>query len=438
MTSREEFAAFARSDHPQQPSNNGGNNGTPSDWIDAWARRGQGVSRPPQAPKYGEQAPLLMPPISHMPQSAPPLSHKPRGRRHARSSSDYVPKPPATDPSHPFSNSKGISSAPMNRSSKPPRASHHPLLPSQPHQVVSGLAPGRGATGNRRVNSHRRVKSDIPLALFGGGSVGGGHRDITKADLLKNFPNPRWGGAAPSIKPLSHSRQRSRTGSDGPSFDGNGSVASGPSGYGTIASDIAGGANFNPGHRLLHSDGGAKFGPGHHGLQSIGSVEIAPNAKRHGHVRQMSDASARSVTTDLAKSALFKTVTETGRIQMQLPKDAFRILMDSTLEAGQVYKRKLVDSEDEFFLEFYTEPDEFDSLGNEEQKRLPPDLYVMAVDSTLYRRMMDEVIQSRSMPFGLFFCGHHEDVRHPDITVASLIVGALIIVGLTLIKMDPS
>jgi len=29
---------------------------------------------------------------------------------------------------------------------------------------------------------------------------------------------------------------------------------------------------------------------------------------------------------------------------------------------------------------------------------------------------------SRDMPCGTFFCGHHEDVRHPDITIAALIV----------------
>lgn len=125
----------------------------------------------------------------------------------------------------------------------------------------------------------------------------------------------------------------------------------------------------------------------------------------------------------MAKSALFKGVTETGRIRLQLPKDSFRILMDCSLETGSVYKRKLVDNEDDCFVEFYTDDD--DNPVPSEQRLLPPDLYVMAVDSTLYRRMLDEVIQSRSMPCGTFFCGHHEDVRHPDITLAVIGVALL-------------
>ena len=51
----------------------------------------------------------------------------------------------------------------------------------------------------------------------------------------------------------------------------------------------------------------------------------------------------------------------------------------------------------------------------------------MSVDSDLYRRMMDEVIQSKTMPCGLFFCGHHEDVRFPDIKIAVAIVSLVFV-----------
>mmetsp|Transcript_11333 Transcript_11333/g.20838 ORF Transcript_11333/g.20838 Transcript_11333/m.20838 type:complete len:421 (+) Transcript_11333:76-1338(+) len=409
MASREEFSALALADQQHQ-SGEGGGNGTTSDWVNSWVRQqGQGErlsplkSRPPPSRKFGEQAPLLMPP---MPQSVLPPSSKPRGR-HGRSRSDFVsaPQPQSSHLPHPFK--KGILSAPINLSglsgNRPPRASAPPP-PPPPFPVISPLSGSLqplGGSGTRKV-AHRRAKSDIPLALFGG-SVGGGRRDITKADLLKSFPDPRWGGAAPGSRPLPHSGQRSRTGSDGP-FDGTGSVTSGVSGYGAITSD---------------SDG-----RGHPLLQSIGSVELKGSSVRH--VRAMSDASIRSVTTNLAKSSLFKGVTDTGRIQLQLPKDSFRVLMDSQLEAGYVYKRKLIDDEDQFFVEFHTvDDDPPDDASNPHLKRLPPNLYVMAVDSTLYRRMLDEVIQSRSMPCGTFFCGHHEDVRHPDITIAALIVGVV-------------
>lgn len=230
---------------------------------------------------------------------------------------------------------------------------------------------------------------------------------ITKEDLLKSLPNPRWGGAPP--KPL-HTRNRSRTGSDGPLLDGGSPRSSFSGGYGAISS-VASGVS----------------------LQSIGNIDLPPDAKRSTrHIRAMSDASVKSVTTDMAKSALFKAVTDTGRIQLQLPKDSFRILMDKTLETGMVYKRKLVDEEDQFFVEFHSVEDDPAALDGptciacqEKQKRLPPDLYVMAVDSSIYRRMLDEVIASKTMPCGTFFCGHHEDVRHPDITIAALVVGVV-------------
>jgi len=268
----------------------------------------------------------------------------------------------------------------------------------------------------------------------GSGSFGGG-QVITKADLLKNLPNPRWGGATRVIKP-----QRPRTGSDGFQLDDGGSTYSGPSGYGALeaapATGNRAGLQSIVSGRVMEYRASIPRSTSDLALQSIGSVEIGPDAKRRGHVRRMSDASVRSVTTDLAKSALVKTVTESGHIQLQLPKDSFRLLMDNALEAGVVYKRKLVDNEEDYFVEFYTESD--DPLEDEEDKRLPPDLYVMAVDATLYRRMLDEVIQSRSMPCGTFFCGHHEDVRQPDITFASLVVGAVMLVTLVLIKLDPS
>lgn len=293
-----------------------------------------------------------------------------------------------------------------------------PPLPPQIGQVtLSPLSFGSpqvsdGKAPTRKQIAHRRAKSDIPLNLLGSnGSITGGGRILTKADLLKNLPSPRWGGAP---KPLSHSRNRSRTGSDGqPLLSDSASISSGGYGYGATSDSGAGG------HPLL---------------QSIGSVELRPDTKRPSmhHKRCMSDASIKSVTTDLAKSALFKGVTDTGRIQLQLPKDSFRILLDSQLEAGCVYKRKLVDSEDDFFVEFHTvddSPDPVDGCSkcHENQKRLPPDLYVMSVDSTIYRRMLDEVIASKTMPCGTFFCGHHEDVRHPDITIAALIVSVVIL-----------
>ena len=393
MSSKEEFGALL-----QGADDNG-------DWMKSWANQQQHQGSRnhvrKQSGSTSEQSPLLPP----MPQSVvlapqlPPMPGYEQTRGHGRSRSEFQfggPQIPSSDPSHPFNRAPlppGIGGSERSANRRPPRA--HSVVPPSPLQqsIVSplGLAPPvyAGVNANhRKPVSHRRAKSDIPLAMFGSGGSSVGGRVITKADLLKNLPSPRWGGQP---KPI-HTRSRSRTGSDGhllPLSDA--SVSSGGGGYG------AGYGSIDP------------------PLQSIGSVELAHNSKRQDgrHQRLMSDASIKSVTTDMGKSALFKGVTDTGRIRLQLPKDSFRILMDSQLEAGSVYKRKLVDSEDEFFVEFHTEEEEDPVIDaqhtchctcdgckrcQEKQKRLPPDLYVMAVDSTIYRRMLDEVIASKSMP----------------------------------------
>jgi len=46
--------------------------------------------------------------------------------------------------------------------------------------------------------------------------------------------------------------------------------------------------------------------------------------------------------------------------------------------------------------------------------------------------MLDEVSESKSMPCGLFFCGHHEDVRYPSIMIAVGIVAMMFILFLAL------
>ena len=402
MTSNnEEITAFLRSRQERQVDVGGG-------------VRARAAEQPPVAqnrsrrpPKFGEQASLLSPAqtASQMPLSPRsalvlpvlPIAIKPND--HGRSRSELPAGAPHSDPSHPFNVAGG-----PPRSTRPPRGSGNTLLPppSPPPQssVISPLlfVSQQGTSGGGSHHGHRRAKSDIPLEMHGigggsGVSVGGGSmgRLITKADLMKNLPDPRWGGVPPT-----HTRNRSRTGSDGPFYSSEHGSVIGVGGYGATESG--------------------------HPLQSIGNVELAPGGR---HKRSGSDTSVISVTTDMAKSSLFKGVTDTGRIQLQLPKDSFRILMDRQLEAGCVYKRKLVDNEDEFFVEFHTQDDAYHVNATENHKRLPPDLYVMAVDSTIYKRMLDEVIFSRAMPCGSYYCGHHADVRHPDITIAALAVAVV-------------
>lgn len=335
-----------------------------------------------------ENSPLLPP----LPQSTPPA---PSSQAHSRSRSDFVPT--QSDPAHPFNRGGGGQRLPpagnRPRSRPPPRNAGVPPPPIP----GTGGSPGGAKGPPKPLTIHRRAKSDVPLIQ----SVGSGG-SVSKADLLKNFPDPRWGGSS-----LNTSQHRTRTSSDGGILLMAGAADAASSGYGATSS---GGA-----HPLLGPD-------------TIGSVVLNDVAKRPArHARTMSDASVHSVTTNMANSALFRGVTEKGTLQLQLPKDGFRVLMDSQLEAGCVYKRKLIDDEDELFVDFHTLEEGEGGLGGgfpayQEKKRLPPDMYVMAVDSTLYRRILDEIIDSKTMPCGTYFCGHHEDVRHPSVMIAATIV----------------
>lgn len=102
----------------------------------------------------------------------------------------------------------------------------------------------------------------------------------------------------------------------------------------------------------------------------------------------------------------------------------------------------LVDNEDEYFQDYHiTELDDLIPARTAECqctcencnrchtriKQLPPSHYVMAVKSDIFRRMFDEVSASKSMPCGLFFCGHHEDVSHPSVKIAVVLVSILFV-----------
>ncbi len=378
----------------------GKNHSGDPEWVQNWVRNDnnhQTANRPRPSPR-NENNPLLPP----MPQSSMPPAPS-SSKAHNRSRSEFA-FPTESDPSHPFNRGGGQRPPPSgnrHRSRPPSRNAAAPM----PVPAIPGSAPMP-----KKPSIHRRAKSDVHLLAVGGSGT------VTKADLLKNFPNPRWGG--PSALSTSQHGHRTRTSSSdgGPLLvAGAADGASIASGYGSTAGGQA--------HPLLNTS-------------TIGSVTINEGAKRSiRHTRAMSDVSIQSVTTNMAKSALFRGVTAKGTLQLQLPKDAFRVLIDSQLEAGCVYKRKLVDNEDEVFVDYHTveegHPLEHSACVctcancqrcNEKVKRLPPDLYVMAVDNTLYRRILDEIIDSETMPCGTYFCGHHEDVRHPDVKIAAAIV----------------
>jgi hypothetical protein len=47
------------------------------------------------------------------------------------------------------------------------------------------------------------------------------------------------------------------------------------------------------------------------------------------------------------------------------------------------------------------------------------------VDANIYKKVVGEISDAHGMPCGLFFCGHHEDVAHPSISIAMVVVAIL-------------
>ena len=161
--------------------------------------------------------------------------------------------------------------------------------------------------------------------------------------------------------------------------------------------------------------------------------------------------SERSIVSDIRKSSFYKDVTDAGVIRLHLPEDNVRLVMDEQLESGTVYKRITHLDEEERFLEYHVRSDEhFYSDNTQEwvdtyldtlpgyrcmckncsrcihkENSLPPMSYVLAVDCDLYQRVLGEISDSKQIPCGLFFCGHHEDVQRPSICIA---VGIVVIV----------
>jgi hypothetical protein len=100
-------------------------------------------------------------------------------------------------------------------------------------------------------------------------------------------------------------------------------------------------------------------------------------------------------------------------------------------EAGCVYRRALVENEDDYFRDYHITIDHGRyELAPSLLPQLPPSYYVMAVDSDIYQRMFDEVSESMNMPCGLFYFGHHADVEYPSIAIA--IVGVAVVFSLML------
>ena len=178
------------------------------------------------------------------------------------------------------------------------------------------------------------------------------------------------------------------------------------------------------------------------------------------HHRQASNGSIASITSavgsvvsNIAKSSMFGGVDEaTGKVQMHFPYEAVRLVFvdrkEEALRKGHLYMDSKLSDFDDFeeytritnALEEGTQP-QWESLEKANnvcgcecnhcngclgrQQLLKSPSYLLAVDSTIYKKVVGEIADAHSMPCGLFFCGHHEDVAHPSIAIAVLLVALL-------------
>jgi len=222
------------------------------------------------------------------------------------------------------------------------------------------------------------------------------------------------------------------------------------------------------------------IGAGHNRARTLsGGNPLKPRHRRGNSASSYNtnDSSMMSMRSNIAKSSFFGGIDKQGRPIMYYPYEAIRLVMvpdqeqnrrskvnrigtsladasdDNTTEReknfpftiGHLYADGPKNMED--YYEVYhriidqveqgTTP-QWESLDvyplrkkerNKEkdamcgkQDLLPPTNYVVAVSDNIYKRMLSEVADSQSMPCGLFFCGHHEDVDYPSVWIPGILV----------------
>ena len=186
----------------------------------------------------------------------------------------------------------------------------------------------------------------------------------------------------------------------------------------------------------------------------------------------LSEASGATAVSGVSQSRLFRGVSDSGEVRIHLPLDNVLISMDPDLEAGTLYKRT-EEGEGELFRAYHdpdgqqdlrgfsfdedggggfggglasggTDPHPYPyphsphsphsphhapcsdcpNCGAARRDALPDVRYVLNVDPDLFQRVLNEVAESRKLPCGLFFCGHHDDQGRPSILIALGIVVA--------------
>ncbi len=182
-------------------------------------------------------------------------------------------------------------------------------------------------------------------------------------------------------------------------------------------------------------------------------------AARAKHSKREQDA--LPAIADITKSSL--SYISNGRIQMKLPGDNVRLVMDEFLEPGilsvekddtvchelddvddlsrpflssvetnqdqeRPIERKLLNEIADVESNNHIDGDQRLSRRNHRETKLPDLRYVLTVDQNLYKSIIKEVPASK-MPCGLYFCFHDavDGSRHVNISVAIIILSIVFI-----------
>lgn len=160
------------------------------------------------------------------------------------------------------------------------------------------------------------------------------------------------------------------------------------------------------------------------------------------------DTSRMSMVSDIRQSRFFGGYNEQGNVELQFPiSRTHLVMMNPHLQVGRIYAVPIAKAAYEEYHHQIADDSSLGGgggLGNNHHcgcpcahcvschggktmdGLLPPNYYALAVPDDLYRRVVDEMCAARTMPCGLFFCGHHEDVSRPSIWIAVMVVGLLL------------
>ena len=142
----------------------------------------------------------------------------------------------------------------------------------------------------------------------------------------------------------------------------------------------------------------------------------------------ISEASLVSHISDIRKSSLARQVG--SEVQLHYPFEKVHLTMNPMLCDGPLYLYKIEPPTEECFEQYHRVAQDALCHDNvchcQSQDLLPDYYYALTVEDDLYQRVMDEICQSKKMPCGLFFCGHHEDVNRPSIAIAVGLVASLL------------